>query len=58
MSQDQLLENIRNNPGIEQCHVINPKTSHNSRMLKALLNKGLIRREMRNRKYHLYPIQP
>lgn len=57
MSQEQLLEKIRNNPGIEQCRIVDPNTSCNSRQLKTLLRKGLIRREIRNRIYHLYLVE-
>ena len=57
MSQDQLLEKIRNNPGIEQCRLIDPNTSCNSRQLKALLRFGLIRREIHDRRYHLYVVE-
>ncbi len=54
MSQEQILELIRKNPGIEQTRVIRSKTSCNFIQLKALLRKGLIRREIINKKYHLY----
>lgn len=54
MSQDQLLEKVRSNPGIKQCQIIDSKTTFNSRMLKTLLRKGLIRREIRDHRYHLY----
>ncbi len=57
MSQDQLIEKIKNNPGIEQCRLIDSKTSCNSRQLKTLLRKGLIRREIHDRRYHLYLVQ-
>ncbi len=57
MSQDQLLEKIRNNPGIEQRQLIDPRTSCNSRQLKMLLKKGLIRREIHDRRYYLYLVE-
>ncbi len=57
MSQDQLLEKIKNNPGIKQCQIIDSKTTFNSRMLQTLLRKGLIRREIHDSRYHLYPVE-
>jgi hypothetical protein len=55
MSQEGFLQKIIDNPGIEQCKVIDSRTTFNSRALKALIRKELIKREFKNNRYYLYP---
>lgn len=57
MSQEELLSEIQQNPGIEQGEVVRSrkKQGHNGRQVTQLVKKGCIRREVFKRSFRLWP---